>query len=293
MISKQQKTMPIPMKKYLAAMILYCVLAPAMGWGYFPEDHGNTDKATDLRRAGQALRISLAAREGSAAPPFDEISLTMPVYNALRGQVVKKESLENTLYANIRLRKIIQEYLGIRRRALSLLDDFTPGHDPLEGFLASTYHSQEFQDITQALSLFSNEFQWLPQQAVNAGHAQLHEKTTAASAGQHTAAATLSSATKTQTSPPSGPGIDPMANNFVRDLISAQAGSRAPADRRVSRRRSPGRPPAYTEEVSLPWIIRAPLEVFRYITTHVVEALIYGALLLIGLSILSALKTKN
>ena len=265
------------------------LLAAGNAGAFFPDPASLTGRARPVfEQKDKALLVTLNRQPHDQPlslypmPPVDSIPTTRPVYKALRGQVIHKESLENSLYANINLRRTIEEYLKIRQRAKELLGDLSPVPYSATPLLENSPAEQIFSELSKRLQGITEEYHGLVSRAGSIVTATASVRN---GENQPLAPATSSPA------PPTATGRQFAVNSFFRDFAAQQtttANSYTTSQAERPRRRSSD----YAEDITLPWIIRAPLDLFRYIASHTVESLIYGAIALVAISIISAMRNK-
>lgn len=272
-----------------AALVLVC---SRTGLAFFSAPASAAGKAAPVEVNADAIEIGAIGNRQTApgfpAPPMDRAPLTAPVYNALHGVLISPESFADTLYANIALRRMIEDYLRIRRQAQELLGDIDEpaGNSP---YLAPPPQTvRDFQKNFKKMGMMGQELHAL------AGRVAA-EMTTAP-----TPAATLKHSTLATAAPSPTPAAAPPApgesNTFFKDIILSRNFGGPARGEGTSPRNLPQesrRINHYQEEIALPWIIRAPIELCQYLIAHTIEALIYAGLLVILLTILSAMRTKQ
>ncbi len=225
-------------------------------------------------------------------PAADIIDLDFPVYNALQNYLTPKDSIEHMLYANLRLKNILDNYLAIQKSAKDLLanpSDTVVSRDTTPNFNHQriSMRDQDLINFAKRLKAINQEFQGLVQQI----NSTISHKVSSQKSALATTAAAISPSKKIL-SP--GANITEAANSYLKDMLPAQYHSTnaKPATFYTADNRKYEQ--SYNnKDITLPWIIRVPLNIFHYLMTNVIEAVIYGILMLIMVSIISASRSSR
>ncbi len=275
---------------FLTTILLFC---PGSAAGFFTSRTTATRSQSyaveyDQKAKQYKLQIKISIPEISTANipaavqprsyAADAINLSIPVYNALQNPLSPNDSIDNILYANLRLKKVLDDYLAIQKRARQILnnEDFKPIATTSD-FLEQQFSPQDQQllNFSKKLSSINREFKGLVQ--------QIHENI---SREQLPSASTVKKTKEINS-------INLATNTYLQNIIPNQYQQTSSVSPEYTPSKHQYEQTYNSEDITLPWIIRMPLNIFHYLMTNVIEAMIYGILLLIVISIISAARSPK
>jgi hypothetical protein len=237
--------------------------------------------------------------ENNLIPAADIINLDFPVYNALQNPLAPNDSIEHMLYANLRLKKTLDDYLAVQKAAQALLADQNLSKSFAESTTDIDMQEMTVQDrnllnFTKVLKAINQEFQGLVQQVSSTISQKSSVRAAAVRPRSYAKDAKGSLGDVPQTSQPAKANITQTANSYMQGILPEQYNSASPTLSTNYTNNNQKYDRSYNaEDITLPWIIRIPLNIFNYLMHNVIEAVIYGMLLLTIVSIISAARSSK
>ena len=199
--------------------------------------------------------------------PADELTLNVPIHVTLHYGASTDESLANMIYADLKLKKLIEDYINLQKRARELLS--LPNPSPTQGI--------NFQKVTNENSSLSSRKGQLEREYLDVRRnlrlspSDQQEKERSHLSDAETLVSTYlrerqqigkswvsksQSETKTEEK---GTTVDSLSNSVSEKKI----------------------PLVWEEKATLPWIFKAFFDTLKYLMSHLIEVLLYGFFLFI------------
>lgn len=203
--------------------------------------------------------------------PADEIPINLPIHLALRRPIDAEHDYENMLYANLKLKRLLEEYHALQMRAKALLDGLGEGMTaPSQTGKTQGADIPRLQEaLKNRIILVSRGGRILP----SAGSRQGHIETDLSSGSLPSFVA------HAQVPDNTGFSLDGRGADMRRDL----ADDAGPAEKKSGA----GKDGA---DISLPWALEMVLKLVSYLMANKIEAVIYGGLIMVLIMGVSALR---
>lgn len=201
--------------------------------------------------------------------PADTISANPPIHLAPRRPILADNELTNLFYANLKFKRLVDEYGSLQQRARKLMGDLNrPAVNPVSGF--GDKKQQPVSIHQQRLGLSKQ------QQLVARTLLLRSQRNDSQSVAQAPVMAQIDrSRVPDRSSLSVVPGNAP---GYLSDYANSEQGRRP-----VSGSHS---------DTSLPWIFEFALKVMAYMLANKVEAIVYGVLAMSVLILLSGLRSR-
>ena len=221
-------------------------------------------------------RGSIVCPYTDAFSPFDEIRWNLPLRISIRQPLSLEYSLANMLYANLKLNKLVEEYMMIQKNAQELIAYSAGPKSKSRGTLSPA--QIDGLSIHQRVGRLNIENQNIQRRAVpQAGWAEEIPLANVESLRSLVNRREEIAETPLALFLPQSPGED------------NKAGSKA--ENQNTPRSEPLQPIA-KERTDLPWIFQGFFGIIKYFLANKLEALLYGSVLLLFLAFLLSMKPK-
>nr|MBF0221281.1 hypothetical protein [Desulfobulbaceae bacterium] len=210
--------------------------------------------------------------------PKNSIPFSMPLFNALQNPTIPKDSIENTLYANIKLKKILDDYILVQKKAQDILKEISTA-DTTPAMLANTQINELPQILTSSLMEFRDLVKYISKELKTAD--EIANKSPVA-----TGSIPVGSGKQLASADFSNPSFK---NPYFRDalpLIPTETNNNNKIERRANSS-------LFYDDIELPWIIKAPLRALSYMMAHALESAIFGIGVIVVISIFSSLRSSK
>lgn len=215
--------------------------------------------------------------ENNSLFPKESIPFSMPLFNALQNPTIPEDSIENTLYANIKLKKILDDYLAIQKKAQNILQEIS-ALDKTAPTGTNTHINELPQVLTEAAMEFRGLVKFISKELKTAEETAnksfvVNGERTAGFSKQVSSADLSRPNFKNPYFRDALPLIEPNSNNNTME-------TRANAS-------------LFYDDVELPWIIKAPLRALSYMMAHALESALMGIGVIVVISIFSSLRSAK
>jgi len=226
--------------------------------------------------------------------PADRIAGNIPLRIAIRQPMTVENTLSNLLYANLKLKKLVEEYEALQKESRELLTDLTipfvdfgfakPEQIDKTGSIYSK--KEQLAQDSRIVSRFLEVSTATTENAVQSGTTGTRPLAGLLDEQKNREASSRDLSESLQSeSLQSGP------KDLALLLDASQTGLESQDPLSDITQRQSARI-LDDEEVSLPWIFRFLLNIVQYLFSHKIEALIYGVLLFFAVTIWSSVKAR-
>jgi len=217
--------------------------------------------------------------------PADIIDINLPLFGIFSHPAKQVEDpIANLLYANLKIKKILDEYAEIQKRAAELLQDETLTL-PEGKMLVKNDESDENLDEKRGEE--SSIYQTLHQNLISLATSNPDDVILPTNAEQQnnsqaqTAQATLFSFLYLQKKTDNPLQTAKLSTNLSPEIDKITAtGNQSQTPSKYAQQTSPVRMEdqtnQYSGEISLPWVLELPLKIFNYLLSHKILALFLG-----------------
>ena len=214
--------------------------------------------------------------------PADIININIPIFSIFSHPPQQAgDPIANLLYANLKIKKLLEEYAAIQKRAKELLST-TPGNLP-SGKMQTAGEISIRQEILQQEAALST----LRTEIIHAGIPGTETNSTPsknriAIASLHHLQKTIETQqkqSKLSVPPPKQTGKILTPNTINNQLPTYPQQNKQPSRRQDHRS-------ADTGSIELPFLLELPFKIFNYLLTHKIQALIMGFMALMFFNII-------
>ena len=205
--------------------------------------------------------------------PADVISCNLPLRIAIRYPLTMESSLSNLLYANLKLKSLLEKYRALQQTSRELLAGLTV---PNRGSSATAFQKQIWKEgsVYRQKEELEMEYHSMKKNAVppgtSKGNSDLARRVSTESL------VFLLDESKKLEGAPISLFVNPETEGNKEKVIDDPSASY----------NSDNGPIIYNEKPSLPWVFQVLFDAFKYLTSHLLETLIYGMIfffLIIGI----------
>lgn len=288
----------------LSAILLAVAAAPAKAFWLEPPKpepftiHGARETAPPSDKKGLFTvqdNFNLFTREDGNTPILlphsdyfvaaDTINANLPIFGIFSHPVKPTgDPIANLIYADLKLKKLTEQYAKLQEKAKKLLKD-----NQYSAISTGTIKTTELTTINQELQQLTTKLSTV--NTKKTASAAANTKATTNSADSSNLLITLHQLKKQQEQQQQAARIPtrniPTGNQpGTKTGISGRRNSNHPESPTASSLDNHEHPFAGSEEITIPYIIKLPLRIFRYILTHKFESLFIGFFILMFTSII-------
>jgi len=203
--------------------------------------------------------------------PADVISINLPLRIAIRYPQTMENSLSNLLYANLKLRGLIEKYRALQQRSRELLAEHA---GPIKGASLPTFHQQTWRErsVFKQKEELEMEYLALKKSATPSGTSKGNTELTML-VSTESLVLLLNESTKTEGTPLSLL-VQPEGEREKNRTVDGEASKYEVGDKLQS---------VYHQKPELPWLFQSIFNGLRYLLSHWIETLIYAGILLLFL----------
>lgn len=227
--------------------------------------------------------------------PADVIDINIPLFGIFSHPVKPAEDpIANLLYANLKIKKLLEEYTEIQKRAAELLQDES---------IISPEGKMLVTDNESAAALKENKeeessiYEKLHQKLISLSTSNLNEVNTLDAEQNNNSQASPVQSTLLTFRHLQKKTESPLQTTKLNRYNSpesgkiATAGNPAQPPSKYSQQQAqvgskPDRNNNYSSEITLPWLLELPFKIFNYLLSHKIQALFIG---LFGLMIINVI----
>lgn len=216
--------------------------------------------------------------------PADIIEINLPLYGTFSHTVEPSDDpIANLLYANLKIKQLLEEYAAIQERAKLLLEDTSTTAQPT-GKIQVNPETSIKENVKQNLFALStiDESQIISTEENEAIPEKPGTEFKKAAGAYHHLKSKIANQ-KMQTRFSGNTNYDTLGKIQVNAGSNSQTSS---YDANFPSSGTPRSQESYQDTISLPWILELPFKIFQYFMDHKITALVIGFLTLLLVNII-------